>query len=60
MRFVDIVLGCAILGLAVGYLQLAQPSVANAGTASETRNVVSERMTWLRMPVMMRRTGAVQ
>lgn len=60
MRFIDILLGCAILGLAVGYLQLAQPTIANASTASETRNVVSERMTWLWMPVMMRRTSSVQ
>ena len=59
MRFIDIVLGCAILGLAVGYLQLAQPGIANAGTANETRNVVSERMTWLWIPVM-RRTSALQ
>lgn len=58
MRFIDVVLGCVLLGLFVGFLQIARPSTASAGS-SEAHNAVSERMTWLRMPVM-RRTSSIQ
>lgn len=58
MRFIDVVLGCVLLGLFVGFLQIARPGTASA-SSSEANNTVSERMTWLRMPVM-RRTNSVQ
>lgn len=56
MRFIDIVLGCVLLGLIVVLLQVARPGAASAG--EEARNMVSERITWLRTPVM-RRTGSL-
>jgi len=56
MRFIDVVLGCVLLGLIVGFLQMSRPSTAAAGGA-EPRT--GERLTWLRMPAM-HRTSAVQ
>jgi hypothetical protein len=56
MRFIDVVLGCVLLGLIVGFLQMARPNAASAGSA-EPRN--GERLTWLWMPAM-HRTSSVQ
>jgi hypothetical protein len=58
MRFIDVVLGCVLLGLVVGFLQIARPGTASA-SSTEAHNAVSERMTWIRMPVM-RRTSSIQ
>jgi hypothetical protein len=56
MRFIDIVLGCVLLGLIVVLLQLARPDTARAG--EQPTNVVSERITWLWAPAM-RRAGSL-
>jgi hypothetical protein len=56
MRFIDVVLGCVLLGLVVSFLQMERPNAANAGGA-EPRT--GERLTWLWTPAM-RRTSAVQ
>jgi len=56
MRFIDVVLGCVLLGLVVGFLQMARPNAASAGGAEPHTN---ERVTWLWMPAI-RRTSAVQ
>ena len=60
MRLIDVVLAGVLLGLIVGFLQMAQPSTASANGARAANNVVSERITWLRTPPLMRRVSAIQ
>jgi hypothetical protein len=60
MRLIDVVLAGVLLGLIVGFLQMAQPSTASADSAREADKVVSERITWLRTPPLMRRTASIQ
>ena len=61
MRLIDVVLAGVLLGLIVGFLQMAQPSTASAnGVRAEANTVVSERITWLRTPALMRRTSVAQ
>jgi len=60
MRLIDVVLAGVLLGLIVGFLQMAQPSAASANGAREANTVVSERITWLRTPALMRRANSVQ
>jgi hypothetical protein len=60
MRLIDVVLAGVLLGLIVGFLQMAQPSTASANGAREANTVVSERITWLRTPALMRRANSVQ
>jgi hypothetical protein len=60
MRLIDVVLAGVLLGLIVGFLQMAQPSTASANGAREANTVVSERITWLRTPALMRRANPVQ
>ena len=59
MRLIDVVLAGVLLGLIVGFLQMAQPGAANANGAREA-NAVSERITWLWTPVLMRRSSSIQ
>ncbi len=59
MRFIDVVLGCVLLGLIIGFLQVARPSAASAGSNAEAQGTVSERITWLRAP-LLRRTSSIQ
>jgi hypothetical protein len=54
------VLAGVLLGLIVGFLQMAQPSTASANGARAANTVVSERITWLRTPPLMRRASAAQ
>jgi hypothetical protein len=56
MRLIDVVLASVLLGLVVGFFQLAQPGAAKANSAREASNAVSERMTWLWTPAMARRS----
>jgi hypothetical protein len=58
MRFIDVVLGCVLLGLVIGFMQVARSNAAGANSSGD-QNTVNERMTWLWMPVM-RRTSSVQ
>ena len=58
MRLIDVVLAGVLLGLIVAFLQMAQPSAARA--ADEADTTVSERITWLRTPPLMRRTSPLQ
>jgi hypothetical protein len=60
MRLIDVVLAGVLLGLMVGFLQMAQPGAASASGAGEAQNAASERITWLRAPALMRRTNSVQ
>jgi len=60
MRLIDVVLAGVLLGLIVGFLQMAQPGAASASGGREAQNGVSERITWLRTPALMRRTSSVQ
>jgi hypothetical protein len=59
MRLIDVVLAGVLLGLIVGFLQMAQPSAARAGGAYEPNVTVSERITWVRSPPLMRRTSSL-
>ena len=58
MRLIDVVLAGVLLGLIVGFLQMgsAEPA-ASANGAREANNAVSERITWLRTPPLMRRAS---
>jgi hypothetical protein len=56
MRLIDVVLAGVLLGLVVGFIQLAQPGAAKANGVREASNTVSERMTWLWTPAMARRS----
>jgi hypothetical protein len=56
MRFIDIVLGCVLLGLIVAFLQVARPGAARAG--EQANGAISERITWLWAPAV-RRTGTL-
>jgi len=56
MRFIDVVLGCVLLGLVVAFLQVVRPGATGD---TEARATVGERITWLRAP-LLRRTSAVQ
>jgi hypothetical protein len=60
MRLIDVVLAGVLLGLIVGFLQMTQPATASTSGAREARNVVNERLTWLKTPPLMRRTSFVQ
>jgi hypothetical protein len=60
MRLIDVVLAGVLLGLIVSFLQMTQPGAASASGAREAENSVSERITWLRTPPLMRRTSSVQ
>jgi hypothetical protein len=60
MRLIDVVLAGVLLGLIVGFLQMAQPATASTGGAREAYSTVNERITWLRTPPLMRRTSFVQ
>ena len=60
MRLIDVVLGSVLLGLIVGFLQLAQPGAAKANGVREANSAVSERITWLWTPAMARRSISVQ
>jgi hypothetical protein len=57
MRLIDVVLAGVLLGLIVGFLQMAEPSAASANGA-RANTVVSERITWLRTPALMRRAAS--
>ena len=50
MRFIDVAFGGILIGLIVGFMQMARPGDAKAG--SDARS--SERLTWLWMPVIRR------
>jgi hypothetical protein len=54
MRLIDIVLGCVLIGLIVGLVQIMRPADASADS------VVRERITWLWTPALARRAGSVQ
>jgi hypothetical protein len=56
MRLIDVVLAGVLLGLVVGFIQLAQPGAAKANGVREASNAVSERITWLWTPAMARRS----
>jgi hypothetical protein len=60
MRLIDVVLASALLGVTAGFLQMANPASASAtgSSAREARYSVSERITWLRTPALMRRTAS--
>jgi hypothetical protein len=60
MRLVDVVLAGVLLGLIVGFVQLMQPAPASATGAREAQSSVSERITWLRTPPLMRRSSSIQ
>ena len=60
MRLIDVVLAGVLLGLIVGFVQMTQPGAASAGGAREAQNAVSERITWLWTPALMRRTSSIQ
>jgi hypothetical protein len=60
MRLIDVVLAGVLLGLIVAFVQMAQPNAARANGAREASNVVSERITWLRTPPLMRRTASLR
>ena len=60
MRLTDVVLASVLLGLIVGLLQMTQPSAASASGVREVNTTVSERITWLRTPALMRRTASLQ
>ena len=60
MRLIDVVLAGVLLGLIVGFVQMAHPGAASASGAREAQNAVSERITWLRTPALMRRTSSIQ
>jgi hypothetical protein len=59
MRLIDVVLAGVLLGLIVGFVQMAQPGAAKAGGTPEAQSAVSERITWLRTPAL-RRTSSIQ
>jgi len=61
MRLIDVVLAGVLLGLIVGFVQMAQPGAASAGATHEAQaqNSVTERITWLRTPAL-RRTSSIQ
>ena len=64
MRLIEVVLAGALLGLIVAFAQMTNSSAASASatgtSARETGYLVSERITWLRTPPLMRRTASVQ
>ena len=60
MRLIDVVLAGVLLGLIAGFLQLAQPGSASANGVREANNGVSERITWLWTPALMRRSSSIQ
>jgi hypothetical protein len=57
MRLIDVVLTCVVLGLIVGFVQMSH---SGAGGAEQAQSTVSERITWLRSPALMRRTSSIQ
>ncbi|HJU31018.1 MAG TPA: hypothetical protein VJ740_06180 [Hyphomicrobiaceae bacterium] len=59
MRLVDVVLAGVLVGLIVGYVQMARQGAANAGIVSEAQASASERMTWLRNPALPRRHSSI-
>ena len=60
MRLIDVVLAGVLLGLIVGFVQMTHSGAASASGAQQAQNAVSERITWLRTPALMRRTSSVQ
>jgi tetrahydromethanopterin S-methyltransferase subunit D len=61
MRLIEVVLAGLLLGATVAFMQMANASTASASAtgrgADEPRYAVSERITWLRLPALMRRTS---
>jgi hypothetical protein len=53
MRLIDVVLAGVLIGLIAGFLNMRQPDAAGAGAGK----VVSERMTWLWVPAIARRSS---